>query len=65
MQFNDGTTAIDGPVTVTNGTATITTTLPVGTHSLSAVFTPTDPTAFGSSTSPPVSLTVKPLFPVQ
>ncbi len=33
-----------------------------GTHSLTAVFAPTDPAAFGSSTSTPVPLTVNPLL---
>jgi hypothetical protein len=54
VQFQDGTAPIGNPVTVTNGTASITPTLPSGTHSLTAVFTPTNPTAFTGSTSPTV-----------
>jgi hypothetical protein len=63
VQFKDGTTALGAPVPVTGGTAFAnTSTLSKGTHSLTAVFTPTNPTAFGPSTSPPVSLTVNTLF---
>ncbi|MGH3801522.1 MAG: Ig-like domain-containing protein [Pseudonocardiaceae bacterium] len=59
VQFTDGTTNIGAPVTVSNSTASGTTsTLTVGDHQLTAVFTPTDPAAFSSSTSPAVSLTV-------
>lgn len=39
-----------------------TATLTKGTHTLTAVFTPTNPVAFGPSTSPPVLLTVRSLF---
>lgn len=60
VQFTDGTTTIGNPATVTNGTASITTTLPVGTHPLTAVFTPTEPAAFESSTSPVVTFMVNP-----
>jgi TolB protein len=52
VQFNDGTATIGNPMTVTNGTASMTTTLPSGTHPLTAVFTPTNTAAFNSSTSP-------------
>src|SRR5439155_852259 len=46
-------------VSVTAGTATTSTnSLTVGTHSLTAVFTPTDPTAFQGSTSPPASYVI-------
>jgi hypothetical protein len=41
------------------GIAKLTTTLTTGSHTLTAVFTPTDPVAFGPSTSPAVSLTVQ------
>ncbi|SBT53903.1 Ig-like domain-containing protein [Micromonospora narathiwatensis] len=52
VQFNDGSTALGEAVTVQNGTATTTvTTLPVGVHSLTAVFTPSDATQFSNSTS--------------
>jgi hypothetical protein len=39
-------------MTVTNGSASMTTALPSGTHPLTAVFTPTNTAAFNSSTSP-------------
>jgi len=58
IQFKDGTTTIGNPVTLTNGSAAMTTTLASGTHSLTAVFTPTDLTKFGSSTSNTVSYVV-------
>ena len=59
VQFLDGSAALGGPVVVASGTATTTTTtLEVGTDSLSAQFTPDDPTAFGASISPEVSYTV-------
>jgi hypothetical protein len=51
VQFKDGGSNIGAPVTVTGGAASIpTSTLAAGSHSLSAVFTPTDPTSFGGST---------------
>ncbi|MGH3548335.1 MAG: Ig-like domain repeat protein [Pseudonocardiaceae bacterium] len=53
VQFKDGTTNLGNPVVVTNGTASGTTAnLAVGSHQLTAVFTPTDPAVFGPSTSP-------------
>jgi hypothetical protein len=58
VQFKDGTNNVGGVVAVSSGSASAKTTLPVGTHSLTAVFTPTDPTKFGSSTSNPVSYEV-------
>ena len=64
VQFNDGTTALGTPVPLVGGTALlVTSTLRKGTHSLTAVFTPTDPMAFSPSSSPPVSLTVTGKFP--
>ncbi|MEU3452528.1 Ig-like domain-containing protein [Micromonospora sp. NPDC006766] len=52
VQFNDGSTPVGDAVTVQNGTATTTvTTLPVGVRTLTAVFTPSDATQFGGSTS--------------
>jgi hypothetical protein len=62
VQFKDGGSNIGDPVTVINGAAlTITSTLTTGTHSLTAVFTPTDTTKFsGSTSSPPVPLAVTP-----
>jgi len=59
VQFKDGDTNLGSPATVMNGTAlTITSTLSAGTHSLTAVFTPTDTTNFSASMSPPVLLPV-------
>ncbi|HEY2764097.1 MAG TPA: Ig-like domain repeat protein [Pseudonocardiaceae bacterium] len=59
VQFKDGAGSIGAAVPVAGGTASTTTsTLTAGTHSLTAVFTPTDPAAFGPSTSPAVSFVV-------
>jgi hypothetical protein len=60
VQFKDGTTDIDGPVTVSNnGTASGSTSLLVpGSHQLTAVFTPANPATFIPSTSSAVPLTV-------
>jgi hypothetical protein len=59
VQFMDGLTDLGSPVTVTGGTAPFTTTtLPAGTHSITAVFAPTDSTAFGPSTSTALSYVV-------
>ena len=58
-QFKDGATNLGPPITVSKGTAAGTTSrLPVGSHQLTAVFTPTDSTTFSPSTSAPVSLLV-------
>ncbi len=52
VQFKDGTTALGAPVPVSNGFAFfVIGTLTSGEHSLTAVFTPTDPAAFTPSTS--------------
>jgi hypothetical protein len=60
VQFFDGTTAIGTPVTVSNGTATTTTSaLAQGSHQLTAAFTSSDP-AFSNSTSTATSYTVSP-----
>ncbi|HKR52086.1 MAG TPA: Ig-like domain repeat protein [Pseudonocardiaceae bacterium] len=59
VQFTGGTTAVGTPGTVTNGIASVTTsTLAVGAHQLTAVFTPADPAAYTPSTSPTVQLAV-------
>ncbi len=59
VQFRDGTTNIGNPVIVSDGAASSTTsTLTVGSHQLTAVFTPTDPAAFDPSTSPAVTFVV-------
>ena len=51
VQFKVGSTDIGTPVTVTGGTAsTTTTTLPLGSNSLSAVFTPAQFAAYSGST---------------
>jgi hypothetical protein len=51
VQFEAGGTAINGPVTVSGGVATTTTTFSAaGTVALSAVFTPTSTTAYNGST---------------
>jgi hypothetical protein len=64
VQFRDGITALGAPVPVTAGFAFLISpsTLTTGPHSLTAVFTPTNPVAFGPSTSPPVTLTVRSIF---
>lgn len=56
VQFKDnGSTNLGSPVSVVNGTASETTsTLGVGPHQLTAVFTPADPATYSSSTSPVV-----------
>jgi hypothetical protein len=54
-QFKDGSANIGDPVEVVNGTAPKTTsTLTVGQHQLTAVFTPADTTRYSPSTSPAV-----------
>ena len=58
VQFLDGTAPLGDPVSVTDGTASLTTTLPAGNHLLTATFTPADPAAFAGSTSAPVSYQV-------
>lgn len=63
VQFMDGTTALGAPVRVIGGRAPfVALRLARGTHSLTAVFTPSNPAAFGPSTSPPVPLTVRSIF---
>jgi Tol biopolymer transport system component len=63
VQFMDGSTPLGAPVGVTAGLALFhTSALSKGTHSLTAVFTPNNPVAFGPSTSSPVSLTVRSIF---
>lgn len=58
VQFRNGTALLGDPVTVTGGAASLTTTLPPGTHTLTATFTPTDPAAFTGSASAAVSYVV-------
>ena len=59
--FYDGTTALGAAATVTNGAASLDTTgLGIGTHSITAAFTPADPATYGSSTSSPLTYVVQP-----
>ncbi|MCA1704443.1 MAG: Ig-like domain-containing protein, partial [Actinobacteria bacterium] len=59
VQFKDGTANLGNPVAVGNGTASGTTSmLAVGSHQLTAVFTPSTPAAFSPSTSPPVTFVI-------
>jgi hypothetical protein len=58
----DGSSALAAPVPVVGGTAyLVSSALTTGTHSLTARFTPTDPAAFASSSSPSASMTVREL----
>ncbi|PZS25333.1 MAG: hypothetical protein DLM61_20200 [Pseudonocardiales bacterium] len=57
-QFMEDATVIGAAVPVWGGVASTKTSLPAGTHSLKAVFTPADSTSFGSSTSSAVSYVV-------
>ncbi len=56
VSFSDGSTVL-GMATVTNGTATAITSLPAGTYTITAAYM--GDTNYGSSTSIPVSLTVR------
>lgn len=57
--FFDGATSLGAPVNVTNGAAQFSTTsLTAGSHSITAKFTPTDPTAFKASTSSAKTVTI-------
>jgi Bacterial Ig-like domain (group 3) len=58
VAFMDGATQVGSTQTVAAGSASVTAVLADGSHSLTAVFTPTDPTAFAASTSPTVDYTV-------
>jgi hypothetical protein len=59
VQFKDGAANLGSPVPVSGGTATTSTSsLTVGPHILSAVFTSTDSTAFNGSTSNVVPYTI-------
>jgi hypothetical protein len=60
VQFKDGAQALGSPVAVSSGTASLTTTgLAVGSHSLTAQFTPADASAYAPSTSAALSYVVK------
>jgi Bacterial Ig-like domain (group 3) len=59
VQFKDGASNIGSPVAVSGGAAsTSTNLLTVGSHTLTAVFTPTNTTLFAGSTSPGVTFVV-------
>jgi hypothetical protein len=59
VQFKDGASNIGAPVTVTAGAAsTSTSSLTVGSHSLTAAFTPTNTTLFAGSTSSAVTYVI-------
>jgi hypothetical protein len=60
VQFRDGNANIGPPVAVNNGIATRTATFEVGSHQLTAVFTPTDDELFAPSTSLPETFEVVP-----
>jgi hypothetical protein len=61
VQFFDGTTALGAPVAVSGGTATGTASAPaIGTHSYTAVYTPSGGTEVQGSTSAAVSYQVNP-----
>ncbi|MCU1592856.1 MAG: hypothetical protein JWO12_248 [Frankiales bacterium] len=62
VQFYDGGTPLGSAVTVANGTASTSTTLAAGIHTLRSVFTPTDLSAFTTSESdPPLKYQVGPI----
>ncbi|MGX7678007.1 Ig-like domain repeat protein [Jatrophihabitans sp. DSM 45814] len=57
VQFSDGSTPIGSPVTVTDGTATVTTSFSTAaTHSITAAFTSSDLTVFKDAISAPLSV---------
>jgi len=59
VTFSDRGTALSSPVALSGGTASFqTAALALGTHSVTATFSPANPTQFASSASAPVSLVV-------
>lgn len=60
VQFKDNGTNLGNPVQVRRGYVLVGARLPVGAHSLTAVFTPDDSVAYGPSTSPAAEVTVRP-----
>ncbi len=58
VQFQSGSVDVGAAVTVSAGSASTTTVLPVGTHSLTATFTPSAPGQFRPGTSNSVGYTV-------
>ncbi|MGH3768812.1 MAG: Ig-like domain-containing protein [Pseudonocardiaceae bacterium] len=66
VQFFAESTPLSDPVPVVGGVASVVTgklTTSTHLHTLTAVFTPTNPAAFATSTSPPMLVVVKQLFP--
>ncbi|HSY14348.1 MAG TPA: Ig-like domain-containing protein [Jatrophihabitantaceae bacterium] len=61
VQFKDGGTAIGSPVAVSSGSAQTTTSLALGAHSLTAVFSPTSSADFSASTSTATPYQVNPV----
>lgn len=59
VQFKDGSTNVGAPQTARFGFAALVTEFPVGTHELTAGFTPDNPAAYQPSTSNAVRLTVR------
>jgi len=58
VQFKDGSADLGAAVQVTSGSATLPETFALGTHPLTAVFTPAGSTAFDPSKSDTLSYTV-------
>ena len=59
VQFKDGTRNLGNPIAVSNGTASgSTSTLAVGSRSLTATFIPNEPALYSSSTSTPVDYVI-------
>lgn len=66
VTFYDGSTALGAAASVTNGSASLDTTgLGIGTHSITAVFTPTNAAVYGPSTSSALSYVVNPAAATQ
>ena len=61
VQFKNNGTNIGNPVTVNGGTATLTQTLPVGTNSITAEFTPANTNDFTTATAQATTITVNPI----
>jgi len=60
VTFKEDATTVGGPVEVAAGKATLVlSNVPLGAHTYTAAFTPTDPLLAGPSTSAPASVTVK------
>jgi hypothetical protein len=64
VAFMDGATQVGSTQTVAAGTASVSAVLADGSHSLTAAFTPDDPTAFAGSTSEAADYTVTGVGPI-